>query len=346
MDNLTAPLIRLVSMTALGSFSWRWPDQVETFERGWVAAATVDGQEVQVRHGIGRRDAYGRSRRRSVTWVEGEPTVEGVEADDFNRSESLLSLIKVTKRHVRPGDALPPGYRSFSIVVMADEAAGPRSPRSLAVKLRQDDIDGWTRHAVLRAAARGRLPVRRQERTSLPPLTSAGPAPATVRSKDIADIRVPVVAALLAYEAGQPPTPQGGSLEFTPNQDANALLRTDPFAFLAGVLFDQQVPAERAWLAPYLLRERLGHLDPERIAREEESVRAAVQSPPKLHRYVAKMPGWLVLAARRVISEYHGDAAAIWSDQPSADELQRRFGAFAGIGQKKAAMAVEMALLR
>jgi hypothetical protein len=93
MESPTAPLIRLVSMAALGPFSWRWPDQVETFERGWVAAATVNGQEVHVRHGIGRRYAYGRSRRRSVTWVEGEPTVEGVEADDFTRSESLLSLI-------------------------------------------------------------------------------------------------------------------------------------------------------------------------------------------------------------------------------------------------------------
>jgi uncharacterized HhH-GPD family protein len=151
-----------------------------------------------------------------------------------------------------------------------------------------------------------------------------------------------VVAALLAYEGRQPPTPKGGTLEFTPNKDANALLRSDPFAFLAGVLFDQQVPAERAWLAPYLLRERLGHLDPDRIARDEEAVRAAFQRPPKLHRYVAKMPDWLVLAARRVMSQYHGDAAAIWSDQPSADELQLRFNAFAGIGQKKAAMAVEI----
>ena len=83
--------------------------------------------------------------------------MEGVEADDYRRSEALLSLIKVTKRHLRPGDEIPVGYRSFPVVVMADEAAGPYSPRSLAVKLRQDDIDGWTRHALLRAAAWGRF---------------------------------------------------------------------------------------------------------------------------------------------------------------------------------------------
>lgn len=100
-------------MTALGPFSWRWPAGPEAFERGWAAVATVDGQEFRARHGIGRRDAYGRSRFHSVTWVEGEPVVEGVEADDFDRSECLLSLIKVTKRHLRPGDAVPAGYASF-----------------------------------------------------------------------------------------------------------------------------------------------------------------------------------------------------------------------------------------
>lgn len=46
--------------------------------------------------------------------------------------------------------------------------------------------------------------------------------------------------------------------------------------------------------------------------------------------------------ARQVVTHYGGDAAAIWSDQPSADLLQRRLDAFTGVGQKKAAMAVEI----
>lgn len=152
-----APHIRLVSMGALGPFSWRWPDADEAYERGWAAIAEVDGHDYHVRHGVCRRVAFGRTRIRSVTWVEGQPTVEGVEADDFSRSECLLSLIKVAKRHLRPGDAVPAGYEAFPVVVVADEAAGPYSPRSLALKLRQDDIAGSTRHALLRAAAWGRL---------------------------------------------------------------------------------------------------------------------------------------------------------------------------------------------
>lgn len=186
--------IRLVAMTAIGPFAWRWPAGQEAFERGWAAVATVDGREFRARHGIGRRAVYGRSRVHSVTWVEGEPVVEGVEADDFDRSECLLSLIKVTKRHLRPGDAVPAGYASLPVVVMADEAAGPYS---LAVKLRQDDVDGWTRHALLRAAAWGRLRPRRQGRVSLPPVSGAGPAPAVGPPGD-AGFRDAVAAALLA----------------------------------------------------------------------------------------------------------------------------------------------------
>ncbi len=120
MEHLRGSAIRLVSMTAMGPFAWRWPEGVERFQRGWAAVASMGEEEYHVRHGVGRRHVFGRPRVHSVTWVEGEPTVEGVEADDFDRSDALLSLVKVTKRHLRPGDAVPPGYRSFVIVVMGD----------------------------------------------------------------------------------------------------------------------------------------------------------------------------------------------------------------------------------
>jgi endonuclease III len=49
-----------------------------------------------------------------------------------------------------------------------------------------------------------------------------------------------------------------------------------------------------------------------------------------------------VRAAQRVLDRYGGDASTIWSDNPTADDLQRRFDDFVGIAQKKAAMAVEI----
>jgi endonuclease III len=49
-----------------------------------------------------------------------------------------------------------------------------------------------------------------------------------------------------------------------------------------------------------------------------------------------------VNAAIAVADRYDGHAAGIWNDRPSAAELRSRFDAFPGIGQKKAAMAVEI----
>jgi uncharacterized HhH-GPD family protein len=142
--------------------------------------------------------------------------------------------------------------------------------------------------------------------------------------------------ALLAErQAVEPP-------KFTPNAEANRFLFSNPLAFLLAVLCDQGITAERAWAVPWGLLQRLGHLDPNRLANEPDRVLAAFHEPPMLHRLVNTVPGWIVDAARRVVHEYEGDAARIWGNCPSAIELQARLCAFKGIGQKKAAMTVEI----
>jgi hypothetical protein len=108
------------------------------------------------------------------------------------------------------------------------------------------------------------------------------------------------------------------------------------------VILDQGIKYERAWRTPYELKQRLGFLDPARIVADPEAVRRAVASPPALNRYVNNLPSWIVAAARRVLDEYGGDAERIWNDDPTAEDLRGRLERFMGIGQKKAAMAVEI----
>ena len=43
-------------------------------------------------HAMSRRDAFGRSRVRSMTWLGGEPEVEGVEADDYTNGQMRYRL--------------------------------------------------------------------------------------------------------------------------------------------------------------------------------------------------------------------------------------------------------------
>jgi uncharacterized HhH-GPD family protein len=189
----------------------------------------------------------------------------------------------------------------------------------------------------MRAVAWKRLPVprlRRQLRTSARTCVPVDAPADSPYQKDT------IVKALLAFGHNLMPESSGSDVEFTAVPEANALLRNDPFAFLIGVICDQGIPAERAWIVPWELQRRLGHLDPARMVAEPEAVREAIQAEPKLHRFVNKVPGWLVAAAQKVISRWGGDAGRIWASAPEAGELQRRFEAFRGIGQKKAAMAV------
>jgi endonuclease-3 len=129
---------------------------------------------------------------------------------------------------------------------------------------------------------------------------------------------------------------------FTDNAAADALVKSSPEAFLFGVLFTQGIPAERAWAGPYLLRERLGTLDLQYLLEHPEAVRAAFARPPALHRFVKTVPRWVSGAALRILSDYHGSAAAVWPDGAHVLEVTKRLLAFDGIGEKKAAMAVEI----
>lgn len=155
--------------------------------------------------------------------------------------------------------------------------------------------------------------------------------------------RAGVAAELVAYgreleSAGDAQV--GGS--FSGIREADSLIARSPEAFLIGMLFTQGIPAEKAWAGPWLLRERLGHLDLERLVNEPEEVRAAFQVRPMLHRFKNTLPRWISLAAQRLLQEYAGDATRIWVEGSHVLEVIERLAAFDGIGRKKAVMAVEI----
>jgi uncharacterized HhH-GPD family protein len=174
----------------------------------------------------------------------------------------------------------------------------------------------------------------------VPPALRPSPKTATAPAEPVSADAKAIGQALLHFaestRASAPPS------VLTGDPSADDFVRTDPFAFLLAVIFDQAIDYRRAWQAPYELRRRLGHLDPGSLAADPESVRQAIRRYPALHRYVEKLPRWVVSAASRVIRQYGGDAGAIWSDDPTARELIARLEQFDGISQKKAAMAVEI----
>jgi uncharacterized HhH-GPD family protein len=244
----------------------------------------------------------------------------------------------------RRRDDVPPPYARLRIVDHRSEIDAPYSRHGLAVKLRVDDLAAWVAHALLRRPDDERPPSPVQ-RPSLPDLEAEDVQPPSIGSVEPRPWEEKRLVARRLLEFGAEPAQlpaADGIPDFTPIRAANELLAADPFAFLIAVIADYQIPAERAWSLPYLLNERLGHLDPLRLMAEPEKVAEAVARRPSLHRYINRVPEFIQAACRIVIAEYGGDAGSIWASAPTAAELQKRLRQFPGISQKKAAMAVEI----
>lgn len=106
----------------------------------------------------------------------------------------------------------------------------------------------------------------------------------------------------------------------TPDPEANHLLAEDPFAFLLAVIADYGVPAERAWVLPFKLREKLGHLDPRLIAFMDPGELATVlRQIPSGHRFPNMLAKFFLAASNKVFLEYGGDAAGVWKGRTARD---------------------------
>lgn len=133
------------------------------------------------------------------------------------------------------------------------------------------------------------------------------------------------------------------SVHATGDAAADALLNTDANALLFGMVLDQQVPIEWAFAGPHTLRDRLGHLDPVRIAAmpEDEFVVVACEKPA-IHRYPAMMAKRLHRLSRTLVDDYDGDAHNIWGEVDDAAALRKRLSALPGFGPEKTKIFVAL----
>jgi uncharacterized HhH-GPD family protein len=126
-------------------------------------------------------------------------------------------------------------------------------------------------------------------------------------------------------------------LEWTEDPAANRLIAEDPLALLVGFCLDQQFPIEQAFLGPLRMRERLGTLDPGRLAATDPEVLAVVfRTPPAIHRFPRSMAERVQGICRIVAETYGGDASRLWREAGTAVELHRRLAALPGFGSLKA----------
>lgn len=118
---------------------------------------------------------------------------------------------------------------------------------------------------------------------------------------------------------------------------ADQVLSDDPFALLTGMLLDQQFPMERAFAGPAKILDRFGSLDPGAIAAAEPGAFADLcATPPAIHRYGRSMAARVQALAQVVVTDYSGDAAAIWTTAADTRILLARLKALPGFGDQKA----------
>jgi len=123
------------------------------------------------------------------------------------------------------------------------------------------------------------------------------------------------------------------ALYFTDDPKACKLLADDPFALLVGFAIDQQVPVQKAFAGPLVLKQRVGTLAPKKLAKLD--LEEAFRERPAIHRFPGAMAGRVQELAAFVAEEYDGKATRIWDEAKDADDLRTRIGALPGYGPMK-----------
>ena len=128
----------------------------------------------------------------------------------------------------------------------------------------------------------------------------------------------------------------GATLFITGDEQADALLGTEPLALLIGMLLDQQVSMELAFAGPLKLRRRLGELDAGRIAdMDPERFAEVCAEKPSIHRFPRSMAARIQELCQALVDDYDADAEAVWLDAGSGDDLVARLEALPGFGAEK-----------
>ena len=122
-------------------------------------------------------------------------------------------------------------------------------------------------------------------------------------------------------------------LHFTDSDEANELIATDPMALLVGFVLDQQITVQHAFAGPLAIRERIGSIDAATLA--EADLEPVFRQRPAIHRYPGSMAKRVHDLAVHVRDRYDGDAARVWSDAASGDELRANLAALPGFGEMK-----------
>jgi uncharacterized HhH-GPD family protein len=122
-------------------------------------------------------------------------------------------------------------------------------------------------------------------------------------------------------------------LYFTDSDEANELIASDPMALLIGFALDQQVPVQKAFTGPLVIKERVGALDADTLA--DADLDAVFREKPAVHRFPGAMAARVHELALHIRDEYGGQAERVWTDAADGAEVRANLAALPGFGEMK-----------
>jgi len=126
--------------------------------------------------------------------------------------------------------------------------------------------------------------------------------------------------------------------------EATKLLQESPLALLLGMLLDQQIPMEKAFSSPFVLKQRLGRdLDAHELAAfDPDALTAIFAKPPALHRFPKAFAKRAQELCQVLVDRYDGDASRLWTGVKTGAEVVKRVGELPGFGKQKSQIFVAL----
>ena len=130
-------------------------------------------------------------------------------------------------------------------------------------------------------------------------------------------------------------------LYYTDDDEANALLASEPLALLIGLALDQQVTVQKAFAGPREIERRLGSLDAIELAgMDTAELERVFAEKPAIHRFPGSMAKRVQELCRAITSEYGGRAERVWTEAADGADLERRLRGLPGFGDMKVRTAL------
>lgn len=128
------------------------------------------------------------------------------------------------------------------------------------------------------------------------------------------------------------------ALHLTDDAAADRLLTDNPLALLIGMLLDQQIAMEVAFIGPLKIEQRLGAVDAQKIAAADpDEFVELFRETPAVHRFPGSMAGRVQTLCQTLVDDWGGRAEHLWTEgDPDGTTVLKRLKSLPGFGDQKA----------